>query len=75
MGHIPSDSLTEEWSEVYNALIERYQNIIIGQFYGHTHDDEIRIYKNNGTNTVNNVAFIAPSITTFSSHNPSFRVF
>ena len=30
MGHIPSDSLTEEWSEVYNALIERYQNIIIG---------------------------------------------
>ncbi|KAL4435127.1 hypothetical protein ABPG74_003620 [Tetrahymena malaccensis] len=75
MGHIPSDNLLEEWSEVYNALIQRFSSIINAQFYGHTHKDHFKIYKDRNTTNINNVAFIAPSLTTYSNLYPSLRVF
>jgi sphingomyelin phosphodiesterase len=32
------------WSEVYRALIARYNFTIKGQFYGHTHNDMFVVY-------------------------------
>lgn len=46
------------------------------QFYGHTHKDEYKIFYD----TVDvarpvNVAFIAPSLTTYSKLNPGYRTY
>lgn len=40
----------------------------------HSHYDEVRFYKDQKGN-ITVPSFINPSLTTFSSYNPSFRVF
>ena len=56
-------------------LANRFRNTIVGQFFGHTHNDEFEVIpsllKNQGPAGVLNVA---PSLTTYSNKNPSFRV-
>jgi sphingomyelin phosphodiesterase len=41
VGHIPPRQSLNDWAMRFDALTERYSYIIRGQFYGHTHDDEI----------------------------------
>lgn len=77
-GHIPPGDSTflSECSKRYNALIDRFSNIIRGQFFGHSHYDEFRVipeYFNN--NNIAGVVLTAPSLTSYSWQNPSFRVF
>ncbi len=65
-----------ECSRRYNAIVDRFQNIIRGQFFGHTHYDEFKVineYFNN--NKTVGVILTAPSLTTYSYQNPSFRVY
>lgn len=54
----------------------------VAQFYGHTHQDEFEIfYDSDGDNLINdqprptNIAYIAPSVTTFAHVNPGYRVY
>ena len=61
------------WSHEYNRLINRFKNIVIGQFFGHTHDDEFQIFFN-GTEAIN-MAFLAPSETTLDGINPAYRIY
>ena len=49
--------------------------MIKGQFYGHTHNDHIETIKSSQDGTAISTLFIAPSGTTYSFKNPSFRVF
>ncbi len=46
LGHIaPMDAAPNiyvTYNKDYLALINQYSHIIAGQFYGHTHDDEVR---------------------------------
>ncbi len=78
IGHIPpgDGTYTSECSKRYNALIDRFSNIIRGQFYGHTHLDEFRTVHEyfNYTNVVG-IINIAPSLTTYSEKSPQFRVY
>ncbi|KAH9402553.1 Sphingomyelin phosphodiesterase [Tyrophagus putrescentiae] len=77
-GHIVPD--TEEcathWVMLYNDIVERYAAIIRGQFFGHTHMDEIRLYFSavNSSRPVG-VAYVTPSVTTFCDVNPAFRLY
>lgn len=78
MGHIPpgqSDCLSV-WSRNFNDIVNRYENTIAGHFYGHTHFDEFAIFfdKENTTRPFA-TAYVAPSITTFYSGKPTFRVY
>ena len=78
IGHIPPGewSFLTECNKRYNALQDRYQNIIRGQFFAHTHFDQITLMKSYfNSSIVTGVNFVAPSLTTYSSVNPSFRVF
>jgi sphingomyelin phosphodiesterase len=65
--HIPLGDgfFLEECARRYQAIFDRFEHIIRGQFYGHTHNDEIKImhsyFNHNHTTGVN---FIAPSMTT-----------
>jgi sphingomyelin phosphodiesterase len=78
IGHIPPGDSTylSQCSKRYNALVDRFSNIIRGQFYGHTHYDEFRIINEyfNHTN-IAGLILTAPSLTSYSWKNPSFRIY
>jgi len=78
IGHIAPSSTDcfTQWSTRFSALVERFSHIIRGQFFGHTHSDSFLIYKSflNPSETVQ-LGWVAPSMTTNSHRNPSFRVF
>lgn len=76
MAHIPTNKTCfNTWSKVFNALVDRYSYIIRGIFGGHSHADELEIFYDSETEEAINATFIAPSLTTYSNRNPSFRVF
>ena len=48
----------------------------MGQFYGHTHNDEFQVFYDTETNSrATNVAFVSPSVTTHAGLNPAYRIF
>ncbi len=53
IGHIPpakaAPSALNDWCNSYLGLINRFQATIVGQFYGHTHEDEVRLRKDSNT--------------------------
>ncbi|XP_071540188.1 sphingomyelin phosphodiesterase-like isoform X2 [Panulirus ornatus] len=78
LGHI-APGMTDcdhTWSHVFNQIVVRYESTIRGMFFGHTHNDSWQILYDpvNNTRPVA-TAFITPSGTTNTQHNPSFRVF
>ena len=78
IGHIPpgDSTYTSECSKRYNALSDRFSNIIRGHFYGHTHYDEFRtIHEYFNYTNIAGLIHIAPSLTTYTEKNPQFRVY
>ncbi|KAL3206823.1 hypothetical protein MRX96_010605 [Rhipicephalus microplus] len=78
IAHIPpggSDCL-HVWSENYHRILERYESTVRGQFFGHTHNDELEVaYDSTDTKRALGVAYLGPSLTTYTSGHPAFRVF
>jgi len=78
VGHIPPDDreCTQAWLYNFLAIVERFKDIIVAQFYGHTHADEFRVLYSNSNNSVPiGYEFVSPSLTTFDSYNPAYRIF
>lgn len=78
VGHIAPDTeeCTTNWVIAYNQILVKYANIIKGQFFGHSHFDEIRLYYNpQNMSQIPGMAYLAPSITTFCDVNPAFRLY
>lgn len=78
ISHIPpgDTNYMSECSKRFKAIVDRFQNIIKGQFYGHTHYDEMKLIPEYfDSNVMAGVEFVAPSLTTYSFQNPSFRIF
>jgi sphingomyelin phosphodiesterase len=78
MGHIPpgDSNYLSQCSRRYNALIDRFSYLIRGQFFGHTHYDEFRlVHEYFNSSNVAGLIFTAPSVTTYSNRNPSYRVY
>lgn len=85
IGHIPpgSNDCLQVWSTNYYRIVNRYENTIAGQFFGHTHQDEFQLFydesHDNGTKfpqyRPTNVAHVAPSATTFGGVNPGYRIY
>lgn len=75
LGHVPPGILSAErtWSREYNRIVVRYENIIRGQFFGHTHYDEFEVF-HDGERPVG-VAYIAPSQTPWFDLNPAYRIY
>ena len=76
--HIPTNDVTaiREWGFRYAALVERYANIIRGQFSGHTHLDNFLVTSSRADpNEPVSVQLIHPSFTSYTGLNPSFRVY
>lgn len=80
IGHMPmgdSDCLPDA-SNYFAQITRRFDNIIRGMFWGHTHVDSFQInyndYDNQTYGTANIMSYIAPSLTPTSGH-PAFKVY
>lgn len=78
VGHIAPDEseCVSHWVRNYVSILEHYSNVIKGQFFGHTHFDEVRLYysKTSKSKPIS-MAYLAPSATTFNDVNPTFRIY
>ncbi|RWS14662.1 sphingomyelin phosphodiesterase-like protein 2, partial [Dinothrombium tinctorium] len=77
IGHIAPDKVqcNALWLHHYLRILERYNETIRGQFFGHTHFDEFRVYKTATGDEPLSVAFIGGSLTTYENVNPMFRIY
>eukprot|EP01104_Vermistella_antarctica_P004959 TRINITY_DN15366_c0_g1_i1.p1 TRINITY_DN15366_c0_g1~~TRINITY_DN15366_c0_g1_i1.p1 ORF type:complete len:574 (-),score=87.52 TRINITY_DN15366_c0_g1_i1:107-1828(-) len=77
IGHIPpNDSFAlYPYIDAYLAIVERYNSTIVAHFFGHTHNDQFNVLTDQGTQSVPwNTVYTAPSLTTYTQQNPSYRV-
>jgi sphingomyelin phosphodiesterase len=76
-GHVPpgQGDCLDGWSWHYNALIERYVDVVKGQFFGHTHNDHFFINRGVFSGKPVAVEWVAPSLTSYTFLNPSYRIF
>ncbi|XP_071502434.1 sphingomyelin phosphodiesterase-like [Diadema antillarum] len=75
LGHIPPSQNLAVWSKNYELIVKRYASTITGQFFGHTHKDQFKIYYDNVTNRQPiNVVYVAGAITP-DTQNPGYRVY
>ena len=79
VGHVPPSDCYPVWFSNYLSIVQRYEAVIVGQYFGHTHKEEILVYytADNSTSDVYPIshAYIAGSITTHSGLNPSYRIY
>eukprot|EP01116_Phalansterium_solitarium_P018093 TRINITY_DN4661_c0_g1_i1.p2 TRINITY_DN4661_c0_g1~~TRINITY_DN4661_c0_g1_i1.p2 ORF type:complete len:535 (+),score=161.15 TRINITY_DN4661_c0_g1_i1:1775-3379(+) len=62
--------------ENLNRIVDRYEDTIVGQFYGHHHNDQfLMFYSLENATRATSIAYVSPSITTFSNKNPQYRVY
>ena len=76
IGHQHPSSCIDSWSIVYYNIVNRYENIIVGQFFGHSHSDYFNVfYDLSNTTRATNVLYIGGSVTTYSNLNPAYRIY
>ncbi len=78
LGHIPPGrkDVSKYWSVAFNTIVNRYEDTIVAQFYGHSHLDEMEIfYEGENRQRATNIAYMCPSITPYHNVNPGFRFY
>eukprot|EP01027_Heterolobosea_sp_BB2_P010741 GEZU01015729.1.p1 GENE.GEZU01015729.1~~GEZU01015729.1.p1 ORF type:complete len:348 (-),score=78.46 GEZU01015729.1:213-1256(-) len=65
----------EQYLDTFYSIISQYPDTIVTTFYGHLHNDEIRLAFNNETNKAYGFGMIAPAISPVFHTNPGFREF
>lgn len=63
------------WGQHFNVLMDRFEYTVAGQFYGHSHLDQIHVNRGVYSKKPTSVQWVAPSLTTYTNNNPAFRVF
>ncbi len=48
---------------------------MVAQYYGHTHHDEFVVFYDSTSRRPTNIAFVTPSVATWTNFNPSYRIF
>lgn len=80
VAHIPTGSSEayEGWALNYLNAVNRFEDTIVGQFFGHEHSEEYSMTYldiDDFTSRPTSVIFSAPSVTTYSSYNPAYRIY
>ncbi|XP_063360302.1 sphingomyelin phosphodiesterase A-like [Cydia amplana] len=73
--HIPPgvSDLTHTWTREYNRIVNRFASTITGEFNGHTHTDEFKIFYDPQGRAVG-VAWGAGGATTYSNYNLNYKI-
>lgn len=74
--HIPiSDPFSSrQYSKALQAIFERFKETFGGMFSSHTHHDHLKFIKSDKGEFIG-LNYISPSLTTFASYRPSFRLY
>ncbi|KAF2069133.1 hypothetical protein CYY_009549 [Polysphondylium violaceum] len=79
IGHIPCTlkaASTDQWCAMYEAVVARFSDILVGQIYGHTHIDQLVVFTDPADRTkATGTNFVTPSMTTYQNHEPGYRIF
>jgi len=76
IGHQKSSGSLPSFSWVYFDLILRYESTVVGQYFGHSHEDYFISYLDpSNTSRGFSNAYICPSVTTYSNLNVGFRIY
>ncbi|CAF0818783.1 unnamed protein product [Brachionus calyciflorus] len=76
IGHVNPQGCIEPFSDIYYKIINRYNNLIKGQFFGHKHFDSFEMfYDLKDLKKPTSIAYITGSVSTYSNQNPSYRIF
>ncbi|KAF4522137.1 hypothetical protein B566_EDAN012599 [Ephemera danica] len=78
LGHHPSghSNCFHMWSTQYRRIIDRFENTVMAQFHGHTHNDHFAVYYDLADiSRATSVSFTAGSGTPFTEVNPNYRVY
>ncbi|XP_066248576.1 sphingomyelin phosphodiesterase-like isoform X2 [Euwallacea similis] len=80
IGHISpgSTDCMKSWSKNFYDIVNRYEGTVKALFYGHSHADEFQLFYetvDEYSSRPTAVAYLAPSVTTFTNHNPAFRIY
>lgn len=78
LNHIPMNAnfYLTECAVRLRAVIDRFNYIIRGHFTGHTHvDDIVGVHSYFNASEIIDINYVAPPLTTYSNHLPSFRVY
>lgn len=68
------DCLTP-WAARYAAIVDRFQGVIRGQFFGGSHHDEFKVNRGVFTGSPVGTLWVGPSLSTYKYRNPSYRVY
>ncbi|KAM4693629.1 cyclic GMP-AMP phosphodiesterase SMPDL3A [Discoglossus pictus] len=84
IGYLPFARFTTAMRECFNErlvkIFRNYSDVIVGQFYGHTHRDSIMVLLDEEEKPVGSV-FVAPAVTpikdlaAMETNNPGFRLY
>eukprot|EP00742_Colponemidia_sp_Colp-10_P004486 GILJ01004789.1.p1 GENE.GILJ01004789.1~~GILJ01004789.1.p1 ORF type:complete len:625 (-),score=82.28 GILJ01004789.1:226-2061(-) len=75
IGHIPVNNIgcLAHFGNMYQALLDRYRDVVAGQFFGHTHQDHFMVNRAVHDRTATGVMFMIPSLTPGGNRDPGFR--
>ena len=75
-GHVPpkSEYMIDVWLHNYIRIVDRFQHVITGTYFGHTHKDELVVLYNKEKKPVS-VAFVSGSISPYGGVNPMYSIF
>uniref|UniRef100_A0A914E8U7 Sphingomyelin phosphodiesterase n=1 Tax=Acrobeloides nanus TaxID=290746 RepID=A0A914E8U7_9BILA len=80
VAHIPGSDgeAYEGWAINYYNAVNRFEDTIVGQFFGHTHSEQYYMTyadPEDHTSRPTSVIFSAPSATPYSRYNPGYRIY
>uniref|UniRef100_A0AC34FVR2 Sphingomyelin phosphodiesterase n=1 Tax=Panagrolaimus sp. ES5 TaxID=591445 RepID=A0AC34FVR2_9BILA len=80
VAHIPGGSMEslEGWSLNYYKAVNRFEDTIVAQFFGHTHSEELNVYYEDLEDPKSRptaVVYSAGSVTPNYAFNPSYRIY
>jgi hypothetical protein len=74
--HTGGSSCFRWYTREYRRVIERFHRIIGGQFFGHSHRDEINVYyARDQPNIAINNAWIGGATTSYGGTNPNYVLY
>ncbi|XP_046396231.1 sphingomyelin phosphodiesterase-like isoform X2 [Ischnura elegans] len=76
LGHLPPGYVDcwSVWSREFMRIVNRYREIIITQFYGHTHYEEYKVGFDQAGHP-SSTSWIGGSVSTYTDLNPNYKIF